>query len=87
VPNGQSWTFQTLFKYCLPILWGTVIVQRMRLMMTDGCSQEYLSFINNSGKNNAFENSVNGLCYFHATIVGFSTHIKHTIPIKGVYSI
>ena len=84
VPNGQAWTFHTLFKYCLPILWGSIIVQRMQLMMTDGCSQEYLSFINNSGKNKPFENAVNGLCYFHSSVVGFSRHVKPTVRINGM---
>jgi len=52
-------------------------------MMTDGCSQEYLSFINNSGKNKSFENAVNGLCYFHSGVVGFCTHVKPTVPTQG----
>ena len=52
-------------------------------MMTDGCSQEYLSFINNSGKNKPFENAVNGLCYFHSSVVGFSRHVKSHVPMHG----
>ena len=48
ISNAQSWTFHTIFKYCLPLLWTTAVASRVRLMMTDGCSQEYLSIIKNS---------------------------------------
>ena len=83
VPNGQSWTFHTIFKYCIPIFWGPVVTRRLRLMMTDGCSQEYISFINNSGRQRSFPRAVNGLCYFHLGVIGFHTHVLPVVPKLG----
>ena len=83
IPNGQGWTFHTLFRYLLPILWGKSVTLRNRLMMTDGCAQEYLSFIQNSGKNNNFKNSLNGLCDFHSGVVSFSKIVYPSVPKTG----
>ena len=51
VPSSQSLVFQLLFKHCLTQFWGEFTAQRLRLMITDGCTQEYLSFIQNIGPN------------------------------------
>ena len=50
IPNAQRWVFTVIFKECLPYFFGPIIIQRNRLMLTDGCSSEYLSFLANSGK-------------------------------------
>ncbi len=76
VPNGQAWVFDLLFKHCLPKFWGANVCSRVRLMITDGCSQEYLSFINNTGKENTFPNAIHGLCNYHLLNKGYQTHLK-----------
>jgi hypothetical protein len=78
IPSAQAWTFQTLFKYCLPTFWGPVITSRLFLMITDGCVQEGASFINNIGVGVAFPNAIHGLCYFHLAIQGFT---KNVLPL------
>ena len=50
VPNAQRWVFTIIFKECLPHFFGPVIMERNNLMLTDGCSSEYLSFLENSGE-------------------------------------
>ena len=45
-------------------------------MLTDGCTQEYLAFINNMGKHNSFPNAQHGLCNFHLLDKGYNTHVK-----------
>ena len=47
IPNAQTWVFNTIFKHCLPILGGALISQRLNLMVSDICIQEYSAFINN----------------------------------------
>ena len=83
VPSSQSWVFNTLFKFCLKTFWGEIVTDRLHLMITDGCTQEYLSFINNTGKNNAFPNAIHGLCYFHLVLTGWATHVKKHVPVDS----
>ena len=71
IPNAQKWVFTTIFQYCLPIFFGPTIVQRNRLLITDGCSNEYISFILAMGKESSFPNSCHGLCYYHLAIEGW----------------
>lgn len=79
IPNSQSWVFNVVFKHCLPPFWGDEVANRLRLMITDGCTQEYLAFLNNSGPTKCFPNSVHALCNFHLLIVGYLTHVKGTL--------
>ena len=83
IPNAQSWTFNTIFKHCLPIFWGPLISERLKLMMTDGCVQEYAAFVNNCGENQSFPNAVHGLCYFHLAVQGVTKHVVPYIPHGG----
>ena len=53
-------------------------------MITDGCVQEWTTFIGNCGIDAAFPNAVLGLCYFHLAIVGFDTHIIPSVPKTGM---
>ena len=76
IPNAQNWVFYTLFRECLPAFFGPVVTKRNRLMITDGCASEYVSFINSSGKDSIFPNSCLGLCYFHLVIQGWNKHVK-----------
>ena len=57
-------------------------MNRNRLMMTDGCASEYMSFIAYSGEEKPFCNSVLGLYYFHLVILGYKTHVASSIPKK-----
>lgn len=50
IPNAQKWVFNSLFQHCLPIFFGRTIVERNRLLLTDGCSNEFMSFISTLGK-------------------------------------
>ena len=52
-------------------------------MITDGCTQEYLSFINNCGQEEAFPSAVHALCYFHLVLIGWSKHCKGCFPNDG----
>ena len=54
-------------------------------MMTDGCSQEYMAFIDNSGKGKSFPKAVNGLCYFHTAVMGYNSHVKPSLQKKGKF--
>ena len=74
IPNAQKWIFSTLFKDRLPLFFGKLIMERNRLLLTDGCSNEYISFISNIGENGSFKNSCHGLCYFHIAIQGWNSH-------------
>ncbi len=76
VPNSQACVFNILFKHCLRMFWGESVCDRVRLMLTDGCTQEYLSFINNMGEHNTFPNAQHGLCNFHLLHQGYNTHVK-----------
>ena len=87
IPNAQKWVFTTLFAECLPKLFGKLITERNKLMLTDGCSAEYLSFIMNSGSGHVYKNSCLGLCYFHLVIQGWNKHVRPSIEISGVNSI
>ena len=53
-------------------------------MITDGCVQEWTTFIGNCGIDAAFPNAVLGLCYFHLAIVGFDTHVMPSVPKTGM---
>ena len=79
IPNAQRWVFTVLFKECLPKQFGPIITQRNRLRLTDGCSNEYLSFIVNSGDGAVFPHSCLGLCYFHLIIQGWNKHFPPNI--------
>ena len=66
IPCAQTWVFNLLFKVCLLQFWGqTTTCERVHLMLTDGCVQEYLPLINSTGTNKSFPNAIHGLCYFH----------------------
>ena len=85
IPNGQQWVYHLIFRYCLPTFWGDTICRRLKLMMTDGCSQEYMAFIDNSGKKNSFPKAVNGLCYFHTAVMGYNKHVKPCLQTKSKF--
>ena len=84
IPNSQAWVFDTIFKHCLLLFWGTLITSRLFLMITDGCVQEWTTFIGNCGIDAAFPNAVLGLCYFHLVIVWFDTHVMPSVPKTGI---
>ena len=76
VPNSQSWVFHLLFKHCLPTFWGKAVTEKLQLMITDGCTQEYMSFIRNTGVNRPFPNAIHGLCDFHLLVMSFHKYAK-----------
>ena len=84
IPSSQAWVFDTIFKHCLPLFWGAFITSRLFLIITDGCVQEWTSFIGNCRNDAAFPNAVLGLCYFHLAIVGFDTHVMPSVPKTGM---
>ena len=86
IPNAQKWVFGMLFKECLPMFWTKEVTDNLRLMLTDGCTSEYLPFILNIGFNKSFPKAVRGLCYYHLAIQGFKTHVDPNIPRVGRYS-
>ena len=81
IPNAQKWVFHMMFKECLPNFWGPIVCQRISLVMTDGCQEEYISFIQNLGIDNSFPNAVLGLCYFHLAAQTFDNNV--TAPRTG----
>ena len=83
IPNAQRWVFTTLFADCLPKFFGKLITKRNYLFLTDGCSNEYSSFIANTGKGHSFPNSVLGLCYFHLASLGWNRHVQPNIDFHG----
>ena len=52
------------------------IADRVRLLITDGCQEEYLAFIKNTGERKSFPFAVLGLCYYHLCCIGYETHVK-----------
>lgn len=82
IPNAQKWVFSMMFKECLPNFWGSTISDRISLVMTDGCQEEYISFIQNVGIDQSFRNASLGLCYFHLAIQPLLKNI--TIPKSGI---
>ena len=86
IPNAQKWVFAMLFKHCLPIFWDSSVCNNMKLMLTDGCTSEYLPFILNIGFNNAFPKAVHGLCYYHLAIQGFKKYVDPHVPTVGRFS-
>ena len=83
IPNAQRWVFCMMFGELLPAFWGSYITERLRLLITDGCCDEYLSFINNMGDKKAFPNAVSGLCYYHLVIQGFDRKVNPSLPKEG----
>ena len=71
IPNSQQWVFQLLFQQCLPYFFGNTILNRVRLLITDGAVTEYVPFITNTGLNNPFPLALHGLCYFHIVIQSY----------------
>ncbi|KAG7353009.1 SWIM zinc finger domain protein [Nitzschia inconspicua] len=50
-------------------------------MLTDGCPQEYLPFIQNTGVGTTFPNATHSLCYFHTAILGFNHNVTLPKPV------
>ncbi|KAG7345079.1 hypothetical protein IV203_032610 [Nitzschia inconspicua] len=49
-------------------------------MLTDGCPQEYLPFIQNTGVGTTFPNATHSLCYFHtASCLGMGKYSSKTL--------
>ena len=82
IPNAQKWVFTILFQHCLPLFFGSLICNRNNLLLTDGCSNEYVSFISNIGKNCVYPNSCHGLCYFHIAIQGWIKNVQTNVTNK-----
>ena len=84
IPNEQRWMFHTLFKYCLPFFWGPSVRERMNLIMTDSCSEEFMSVIENTGdKTSGFPNAILGLCYWHLAVSGQERNIDGYVSRDG----
>ena len=83
IPNAQRWVFALMFKFCLPLFWGDNICSRIRLLLTDGATNEYLPFIANCGIDRSFPAAVHGLCYYHLAVQGFQTYVQPNIPRNG----
>ena len=54
IPNAQKWVFSTLFQHCLPGFFWRTITHQNSLLLTDGCANEYVSFISNIGETGEF---------------------------------
>ncbi|KAG7351278.1 MULE transposase domain containing protein [Nitzschia inconspicua] len=76
IPFGQAWVFWHCFRYCVKVFWGESITNRVSLMCTDGCVQEYQAFINNTGDRETFPNAVHTLCYFHTATLSFNNNVS-----------
>ena len=79
--------FNLLFKELLPLFWNQTICQRIQLVITDGCTSEYVSFIQNCGIDKSFPNEVHGLCYFYLAIQGFQIHVHPNILKAGRFKV
>ena len=86
IPNAQKWVFNMMFKYCLPAFWEEEVCNNIRLLITDGCTQEYLPFILNIGFEKTFPKAVHGLCYYHLAIQGFKNNVQGNVPNIGKYA-
>ena len=83
IPNAQRWVFGMMFSELLPFFWGPEVCERLRLVITDGCCDEYLSVIQNLGDNKPFPNAVAGLCYFHLVLQGWDRIVYPNLPKEG----
>ena len=72
-----------MFKYCLPAFWDEDICRNIRLLLTDGCTQEYIPFILNIGYKKTFPKAVHGLCYYHLAIQGWENNVHPNMPKQG----
>ena len=83
IPNAQRWVFMMMFSELLPAFFGSYVCERLRLLITDGCCNEYLSFISNIGYKKAFPNAVPGLCYYHLVIQGCDKLVHPSLKKDG----
>ena len=83
IPNAQRWVFMMMFSELLPAFWGSHVCERLRLLITDGCCNEYLSFIGNIGYKKSFPNAVPGLCYYHLVNQGYDRLVKPSLKKEG----
>ena len=69
-----------MFSQCIPIFFGTTIISRVKLLLTDGAITEYTPFITNMRHDNPFINSCHGLCYYYLAEQCFQRNVSPSIP-------
>ena len=68
--------FSSNFFRVLTFFFGKFITDRIRLIISDGATTEYIPILKSIGKNGVYPNGCHGLCYFHLVIQGWNKHIK-----------
>ena len=56
------------------------MIKRIRLLLTDGSTTEYVPILNSIGTSRTYPNATHGLCYFHLVNQGWKKHGKPYMP-------
>lgn len=83
VPNERAWIFRWLFQYGIPTLVGMHACQKVKLIVTDGDSQE-TSQLDAAINANIYGNAVRRRCGWHIIEKGTSFHLRCPSNTKDV---
>ena len=89
LPNQQSWVFRWIFSVVFPNLFHKEILAGIRLIISDGCPQEFTNIDSSLGS--VFPNAMRQRCGFHIIRMGWKSHVpgknsfekKHRVLFKN----
>jgi hypothetical protein len=76
-PNERAWMFRWLFKSAVPTIFGKEGCERIRLVITDGDSQEYSQL--DAAIAAVFINARRRRCGWHIVTKGWDKHVRSSI--------
>ena len=87
IPNERSWLFCWIFQCGIPTLMGTEACKKVKLIVTDGDSQEYTQ-LDAALKANIYGEAKRRRCGWHIIEKGSNSHIKNQVEYrkKNVYN-
>jgi hypothetical protein len=81
IPNERAWLFRWIFFHGIPTLMGKESCQKVKLIITDGDSQETTQ-IDNAIKANVYGGAMRRRCGWHIIEKGSTVHLRSSIKGK-----
>lgn len=78
IPNERAWLFRWIFFHGIPTLMGKAACSKVKMIITDGDSQETLQ-LDNAIRSKVYGNAIRRRCGWHIIEKGSTVHLRSSI--------
>ena len=80
LPSQRRWVFRWIFHTALPVVLGEATIKRVRLLMTDGDTDEYIPLLDLIATSDLWKNAKHGLCEWHLLFQQWVKQVSPHVP-------